>query len=154
MSGLWRSPRLQAVVVLAFVAAAGALVGILGDRLLAQQREAEVVAAPGRGPMGGMRPEMGPMRYGDRLARRLELSTDQRAQIDSILAQEQQRIRALSREFQPQFRAIAEQTRERVEAVLTPDQRDRLRTMREERMRRLGPDRPMFRDSARPGRRP
>jgi Spy/CpxP family protein refolding chaperone len=145
------SPRLQAILVLGLVAAVGALLGILGDRLVAQQRDARTVITgrPGPGPMSGM-PGMGAVRYGDRLALRLDLTADQRVRIDSILAQEQIRIRELSRQFQPQFRAIAEQTRGRVEAVLTDEQRERLRDMREERMRRLGADRPMFRDAVRP----
>jgi Spy/CpxP family protein refolding chaperone len=144
-------PRAQAGIVLALVAAVGALLGILGDRLVAQQRDAAtpVVTRPGPGPAPGM-PGMGAMRYGDRLALRLDLTADQRARIDSILAQEQIRIRELSRQFQPQFRAIADQTRERVEAVLTQEQRERLGELREERMRRLGTERPMFRDAVRP----
>lgn len=138
-------PRAQAGIVLALVATLGALLGILGDRLVAQQREAPpaMEPPPGRTP-GMMRPEM-VRGYGQQLARHLDLTDGQRAQIDSILMQERLRVRELNREFQPRFRAVARQTRERVEAVLTPEQRARLGELRTERMRRIG-DRPMFRD--------
>jgi Spy/CpxP family protein refolding chaperone len=143
-------PRTQAGLVLALVAALGALLGILGDRLVAQQR-----AEPTMVDMGPMqRPDImrppGP-RYGDRLAERLGLTPAQRSAIDSILDEEQERVRTLTSQFQPQFRTIANQTRLRVEEVLTPEQRAVMRTMRAERMRRLGDERPQFRDAVRPG---
>lgn len=81
-------------------------------------------------------------RYGENLATRLDLSASQRARIDSILAENRVRARELTRQFQPQFRQLAEQTRERVEAVLTPEQLEQLRTMRQQRMRRRGDMRP------------
>lgn len=130
-------PRAQAGLVLALVATSGALLGILGDRLLASQRsdEAPAMVAPVQGSRGGM---IAGSRYGERLAQRLDLSDVQRARIDSIFAEEQVRARELSREFQPQFRALADQTRERVEAVLTPEQLEQMRAMRQQRMRRPG----------------
>ena len=127
-------PRAQVVLILAFVATIGAFIGILGDRYVARQR-ADAAPAVERGtmPRGGMMPGM---RYGDGLATRLDLSAEQRAQIDSILAQDRLRARELTRQFQPQFRSLAEETRARVEAVLTAEQRDELRAMRQQRMRR------------------
>jgi Spy/CpxP family protein refolding chaperone len=128
-------PRAQAVLILAFVATIGAFIGILGDRYVARQRAEAAPAEVGRGvmPRGGMVPGM---RYGEGLATRLDLSAEQRAQIDSILAQDRVRARELTRQFQPQFRSLAEETRARVEAVLTPEQREELRAMRQQRMRR------------------
>lgn len=148
MSRLSLGPRAQAGVVLALVAMVGALLGILGDRLVAQQRTPEEPVPafqPGQGRAPGMmRPEM-VRRYGQQLGRELDLTEPQRARIDSIMMQERLRIRELNQEFQPRFREIAEQTRERVDAVLTPEQRERLRDLREARIRRMG-DRPMFRE--------
>ena len=128
-------PRAQAVLILAFVAMAGAFIGILGDRYVARQRAEAGPADVGRGaiPRGAMVPGM---RYGEGLATRLDLSAEQRAQIDSILAQDRLRARELTRQFQPQFRSLAEETRARVEAVLTAEQREELRAMRQQRMRR------------------
>jgi Spy/CpxP family protein refolding chaperone len=134
-------PRTQAVLVLALVGTIGALLGILGDRVIAGQRSAAVTGETPRmsPPRGGMMPAM---RYSERLADRLDLSADQRARIDTILAEEQVHARALAQEFQPQFRALAEQTRIRVESVLTAGQREQMRAMRQQRMRRMGDQRP------------
>ncbi|HEX2167676.1 MAG TPA: hypothetical protein VHG09_10635 [Longimicrobiales bacterium] len=130
-------PRTQALLILALVATLGALVGILGDRYIAQRRAADTPPAVERtGPL-----RIGPapgMRYGAALAVRLDLSAEQREQIERILEEDRVRARELAAQFQPQFRMLAEQTRERVEAVLTPAQIEQLRTIREDRMRRRG----------------
>lgn len=130
-------PRAQAVLILALVATLGALLGILGDRVIAARRTGTPpVMERTPPPRGGMTPGA---RYGEGLATRLDLSASQRAQIDSILAEDRVRARELTRQFQPQFRQLAEQTRERVEAVLTPEQLEQLRAMRQQqRMRRRG----------------
>ena len=135
------SPRAQAVLILAFVATLGALLGILGDRVLASRRASSPPPAEWTPPpRGGMMPGG---RYGEGLATRLDLSASQRAQIDSILAEDRVRARELTRQFQPQFRQLAEETRSRVEAVLTPEQLEQLRAMRQQqRMRRRGDIRP------------
>jgi Spy/CpxP family protein refolding chaperone len=144
------APRVQAVVLLLLVATAGAVAGIVGDRLVAERSD-PVPAGEGLRP--GAVPGPGPwrwearrdMRYGERLAADLDLSPEQRAAIDSIVRDQQQRVRALTAEVEPQFRAIAEQTRGRVEAVLTPEQRARLAELRNERRRTM-------REEWRPGR--
>lgn len=126
--------RGQAVLVLALVAALGALLGILGDRYIATQRAVDSRPLLERtdGPRGGM---MTGMRYGEGLAARLDLSDDQRARIDSILADNRTRARELTARYQPQFRELAEETRRSVEAVLTAEQQAELRALREQRMR-------------------
>jgi Spy/CpxP family protein refolding chaperone len=133
-------PRVQAVLVLALVGTIGALLGILGDRVIAQRSAALPGEVPRMSqPRGGMIPAM---RYSDRLADRLNLTADQRVRIDSILAEERIRARELAQEFQPQFRSLAEQTRMRVESVLTAEQREQMRAMRQQRARRMGDPRP------------
>jgi Spy/CpxP family protein refolding chaperone len=133
------SARTQAVVLLALVGTSGALAGVVGDRLLHERTAPAAGALP---PVGGPavagpwrwepRPDA---RYADRLARQLDLSTEQEAAITGIVAEEQVRVNELTRELQPRFRAIAEETRGRIESVLTPEQRERLRTLRAERTR-------------------
>jgi hypothetical protein len=137
-------PRAQAALVLALVATLGALIGILGDRLLAAQHapagiEARPPMARGAAPPSGLwRWEARPaIRYTERLATSLALNVGQRAAIDSIVAAEQDRVRALSLEVEPRFRAIAEETRTSIEAVLTEHQRAQLSTLRMERMERM-----------------
>lgn len=152
MRGLSLGPRAQAALVLAFVAVLGALIGILGDRMVAQQRVDSTPDVTMRNtmPRRGTGPPRGPgmARFADQLGARLDLSADQRAAIETIIAEEQQRVRALTDEFQPRFRLIAQQTRERVDSVLTPAQREQLRALRRQRTRddsRLMPrDTPVF----------
>ena len=145
-------PRAQAVLVLALVGTIGALLGILGDRVIAQRSAATSGEVPRMSQRrGGMMPAM---RYSDRLADRLNLTADQRVRIDSILAEERIRARELAQEFQPQFRALAEQTRMRVESVLTAGQREQMRAMRQQRARRMGDPRPPAASPARLPRQP
>lgn len=124
--------RGQAGLILALVATIGALLGILGDRYIATRRA--VNAGPVWERMDGSRAMMPGMRYGEGLAARLDLSDEQRARIDSILADNRARARELTAQYQPQFRALAEETRRSVEAVLTSEQQAQLRAMREQRM--------------------
>jgi hypothetical protein len=134
--------RVQAVVLLALVATTGAVAGVVGDRLLrdrgAAPADVDIPTYPP--PAGGpWRWEPQPdARYSERLAESLSLTPDQGSTIDLIVAEEQVRVRELTYELQPHFRAIAEETRGRIEDVLTPQQRQQLRTLREERMRGMG----------------
>jgi Spy/CpxP family protein refolding chaperone len=148
--------RGQAIVVLALVAALGALLGIMFDRLLAQQ-DTTVSARPvtDAGPIARpVRPGAlgrGPLRFAERLGAELGLTPAQRAAIDSIMAEERARVRELTAEVQPRFRQIAAQTRARVDQVLTDEQRAELRRIRQERARR---ERLPRAGERRPGRRP
>jgi Spy/CpxP family protein refolding chaperone len=146
--------RAQAVIVLALVALTGALAGILAERALAQQQPAGFEATgprPMRGPGGPMTggpmtggPMMGgpmrdgEMRYAERLAGMLDLTAAQQAAIDTIMTEQRRRVRELTREVEPRFQQIAQDARQRVEAVLTDEQREELRTLRRDRMRGRG----------------
>jgi Spy/CpxP family protein refolding chaperone len=137
------SARVQAIVLLALVATTGALAGVVGDRLLRDRDAAPFTGADmqeSAPPAGGpWRWEPQPdARYSERLVESLSLTPDQESTINLIVAQEQDRVRELTYELQPHFRAIAEETRGRIEDVLTPQQRQQLRTLREERMRGMG----------------
>jgi hypothetical protein len=165
-TGFQLGPRAQAAVVLALVAASGALAGMLGERLVAQQRgpaydvvEDTPFRMPpgmmGRGPLdttNGIRPGMrgpggpgGPgatmraagvdARYAARLSTLLDLSAEQQLAIDSIMTEQRRRVRELTVELEPRFRAIAQDTRRNVDAVLTPEQLEQMRTMRQRRLR-------------------
>lgn len=65
----------------------------------------------------------------DRIAAELDLTAEQRAQIDEILDEQQRRIRAIMRETRPRTREILHETRARVEEILTPEQRARWEDM-------------------------
>lgn len=130
------APRVQAIVLLLLVATSGALAGIVGDRLLSDRQQ----PAPAEPPAGAEPRPWGPrgdVRYGERLIGALDLSPAQRSAIDSIVAEQQARVRELNEEVRPRFRAITEQTRSGIEGVLTDEQRVRLRELREERVRAM-----------------
>jgi hypothetical protein len=135
------APRMQAGLLLLLVATSGVFAGVVGDRLMSGRADPPAAQpdTPPMPPMGGpwrweARPES---RYADRLGDVLDLTPAQRAAIDSIVAEEQSRVRELTEEVQPRFREIAEQTRSRIEGLLTEDQRDALRELREERSRTM-----------------
>jgi Spy/CpxP family protein refolding chaperone len=141
------SARIQAFVLLGLVATSGALAGVVGDRLITERRapaapdsvRASGAAPPGFGPWRWeARPDAG---YAERLAESLSLTPAQETAISDIVAEEQRRVSELTREVQPQFRAIAQHTRSRIEDVLTAEQRERLGELREQRARFMGPGR-------------
>jgi Spy/CpxP family protein refolding chaperone len=153
--------RTQAIALLLSVATAGALAGAVGTRLLAGNDTGNGAAGAATGTLPAAQAPGGPWqraqrpaeRYVDRLARTLELTADQRAAIDSILRNQQERVQALAREVRPRFQAIARETRAGIDGVLTPEQRARLRSLREERIRTLRPGmREMMRPGPEPGR--
>jgi len=77
------------------------------------------VARPPQTP-NGMRLE-----FLKRAERDLDLSAEQRAQVDKIIAASQERTRKLMEPISPTLRDELQQTREQVRGVLTPDQRVR-----------------------------
>ncbi|HSJ24958.1 MAG TPA: hypothetical protein VK929_09840 [Longimicrobiales bacterium] len=135
--------RTQAIVLLLLVATSGALAGVVGDRLLVDRARAERTVPGSQGdpmPGGPWRWEARPdERYAERLGQSLELTEVQRARIDSIVERQQERVQELAAEMQPRFRAISEDARTSIEDVLTVEQRQRLRRLREERMRVMRP---------------
>jgi Spy/CpxP family protein refolding chaperone len=74
-----------------------------------------------------------------RLTRRLDLDAGQREKIHTILTESQSELRALRGEFRPQFMAIVTNTEERVNAVLTEEQRARYDKVRAEARQLLEP---------------
>lgn len=177
-------PRAQALALLLATATLGATVGIMGDRLLAQQREQPLAPVsepvtnepvhiappeptqetqpPARTATPEPEPEPEPedtpavvpvpqppqprpnVPYADRVFALLELSPEQRAAVDSLMDVQQSRVRELARQIQPQFQAITRETQQQIHALLTPEQRTRLRMLQQERNRlmregRIGP---------------
>lgn len=111
-------PRAAAAVLLALTFVVGVLTGVVLDRALLP------------GPPRWEREERVRESYRDRLARELQLTPQQQAQIDSILRTQQAQVRALRRRVAPEFRRIFQETRRKIEAVLTPEQRARLEELR------------------------
>lgn len=71
------------------------------------------------------------------LRRNLDLSAAQKAQLDAILRETRDEALALRREFLPRFAALLDRTQQKVEAMLTPEQRQAYQRYRERRGDRL-----------------
>jgi Spy/CpxP family protein refolding chaperone len=68
-------------------------------------------------------PEAAPARIAATLARRLDLTDEQRAQVEEIVARRQVEIAAVRRQFQPAMVEQLESVRDEVAGVLDEDQR-------------------------------
>lgn len=145
---LHASPRLVAALCLLAVALLGVTLGATVDRMWLLPR-GDSLRGLGGGrayvavPQGiGARWARGT--YADDLARELELTAAQRAAIDAIVQGQQQRVTELTREIEPRFRAIAQETRRQIAGALTETQRakfDALRGSYERNRRDQDPDR-------------
>ena len=106
-----RATRLAALY-LGIVFLAGAVFGLVGDRLY--QRTARAAG-----------PQEFRQRFLDNLQRDLALSPEQLTQVTVILDETGQRFRELRERMAPDFQAIRDTKRERILAVLTPDQQSK-----------------------------
>ena len=77
-----------------------------------------------------------PQREAAKISKKLNLSSDQTAKLEPILADRDNKIAALKKDttlssdaMKQQMRAIRQQTREQFATVLTPDQMQQLRSM-------------------------
>ncbi len=127
------SNRKAAVLVLA-VFVLGIALGALG-----------VYLAGGR--VWGARPEATSYRdkrahLVEQLTRELTLTPEQQKQLEAILTDMQAKYRALHEQITPQTEQVRQQGRERIRAILTPEQKpkleDFLRRMDEERKKKEG----------------
>jgi Spy/CpxP family protein refolding chaperone len=91
-----------------------------------------VVGAMGMHLFDGLHPFSGPSRdgarhdwHGERLDQLLELTPDQKARIDEIRRESRADAEALHEEMLPKVREHMERTRQRIEEVLTPEQREK-----------------------------
>ena len=65
-----------------------------------------------------------------RFAEELELSPQQAARVDSIMAQQGEELRRLRQAMQPRFDSALARAQSRLDSVLTPAQRTKLRDLR------------------------
>jgi hypothetical protein len=128
-------PRAVAAALLVLALAVGMLTGIAVDRLVLLPRglvagEVAPPAAPGEANDGWHRPRPAGDRYLDFMVRELELSAEQRRQIETILQRQQERVQEITRDTRPQIHAVARETRASIDEVLTPAQRERFKELR------------------------
>lgn len=105
-------PRLLGFALLAVTFIAGALAGAAVDRVLVAE--------------GGERAERERDREGGRRAYvidQVEMTADQRSDIDAILEQRAERMQSVWREASPRLEAITDSARLEIMQVLTPEQR-------------------------------
>jgi len=159
-----RQSTLIAAVAMAAMFSVGISFGIALDHRVLHRRPPRPSFAmngePGRAPFR-MPPEgpdrrqgpppnagrPGPERALDAFARDLDLSPAQRAVADSILRHEFETIDAIRGEAWPRMRTVMDETRRKLDSLLTPSQRDRYHGMladQESRFRDRGPERPPF----------
>jgi Spy/CpxP family protein refolding chaperone len=120
-------------VALAAIAAlflSGVLVGVLGTHLFYLRHLREP----------GWLVKTGAHLLAADLRRQLDLTPPQQRQVDAILADAQRDAVAVRREVMPRMLAVLDRSQSRIEAILTPQQREklhRLRLRRGDRLRRL-----------------
>ncbi|MBI3698738.1 MAG: hypothetical protein HY238_28350 [Acidobacteria bacterium] len=118
-------PTRIAALFLAVVFVAGALSGYVAHTLYSQRTAR---AAPN--------PTQMRERYLTRLTRDLALSPEQVTQVSAILEQTGQRMRELRERMEPEFEAIRVAQRQRIMALLTPEQQPKYEKVLEEQRKR------------------
>jgi Spy/CpxP family protein refolding chaperone len=128
--------RWIAIVAVAALFLSGISIGALAVVLLGHhwaESESASGGGPGSGPGMMMRSPMPPPEiFIEHLARQLGLDDDQKAKIQSILAESEERSNEIRREIRPRLEAQIEETHRRIGELLTPDQRRKFEDLRRE----------------------
>lgn len=114
-----------------------------GDMPGREDHRERLRAQGGRDPELQLRPAP---RSLDRLTRELDLSADQRARIETLLQEQQERMRGLRLEHRERRGAIVADTRAGILELLTTEQRTRLQRVDRAQARALGPMGRMLRE--------
>jgi Spy/CpxP family protein refolding chaperone len=143
--------RGTAAVVLALCVSVGTIAGVVLDRVLLIPNHIGRRAPP-RGPRALWPASQAASR--DRLATELALTDSQRVKLDTVLSRQTARFRAAREVIQPRVDSIFQQTRAQIDSMLTPQQRDQLRNIRDRNLFGFPPGiGPRPSDSSRPRRR-
>ncbi|MEA2237787.1 MAG: hypothetical protein QOC81_2511 [Thermoanaerobaculia bacterium] len=113
--------RTAAVVVVIVAFLAGILVGVAGDHLY-------LIRSGRLFPRHGS--HFAADRMTDRLANELQLSAQQKTQVQQIIERHRAKIDAAMSNVRPQVRQELDATNAEIEAVLTPDQRTKFAALR------------------------
>lgn len=117
------SPRLLAAALLAVAFLLGLLGGIFLDRwaLSPFEKSARHHERPPKAKVEGRSWQQSP-RATRRLLDSLELAPEQRALAESLLDRQHRRVREIMDRARPELRAVAEETHEQLESILTSEQ--------------------------------
>jgi hypothetical protein len=99
---------------------------------------------PGSQELQLARPQILNQQFVEQLDATLNLTPEQREKIGNIIADGQERNRDLWKLVSPQFRGVMQDVRQRIRAVLTPEQRKQF----EELMKQLSPRKPLVSTNA------
>lgn len=121
--------RLIAFAVMAVTFLAGGMAGFAMHNLLAAEEAQPAEAQP--------RPDRNERRDRRWIFDDLNLTAEQRAQVDSIFAQNRREMDAFWDEHGPTMKAIVDSTRAAVDRVLTPEQRAQMQEFRERRRKEM-----------------
>jgi Spy/CpxP family protein refolding chaperone len=125
----------MAVALLVVVALAGMGLGFAADRLALHNERNGSRRAPPPSSFGGSFRGPGREAYRaqgmrERLAQELDLSPEQQRRVDSIMARQTEDFRRLQEAMRPRFDSLLVSAQARLDSVLTPAQRDKLKTLR------------------------
>lgn len=126
--------RWIAALVLLLVGLAGVLAGVALDRTVLLPRAFERRSAGAGMPRREMPRRQDEFRA--RFADALNLTSEQRVVIDSLMDHQLHELRRLRGESQPRVESVIRQTRRAMDSVLTPDQRERMKELAEQRRER------------------
>jgi hypothetical protein len=141
-------PGLVATLVMAAVFAFGILAGVALDRHLVHGRMGGRDRREGPRFVPGMSMPAGPRtpptgadtmrrRGSSEFARALGLTPAQAAAVDSVMTQDFQSVNALRDEMRPRIDAIIASTRQRIDSLLPPAQREKYHTLLAEQQERM-----------------
>jgi len=115
--------------------------GLIARKTYAPAPPPEVHSTTNR-PSQGFRPDRRMRRdFIERVSEELDLSPEQRQEVEAVLSESQQRTRKLWEEISPQMRAEFEATQDKIRALLTPEQQQQFETMLQRRHAPRGEDR-------------
>jgi Spy/CpxP family protein refolding chaperone len=144
-------PGVVATLVMIVVFAFGALAGVALDRHLlhgrteGRERRDGLRFVPGASMAGPRTPAPGVdsmrRRGNQEFANALGLTSEQAAAVDSVMRQDFQSVNALREEMRPRIDAIIAGTRQRIDSLLTPAQREKYHALLAEQQKRMQRDR-------------
>ena len=131
--------RTRAITVLIAVLILGCLIGAVGSRIYyAKYDRATTDAVRGDFPF--------PQPRRERLPELLEMSSEQEARFEEIMAESRERLDALGKEQLPKIGTVIEETNEEIQSLLSDEQKAKLKAFltdverqRNERQRDQGP---------------
>ena len=116
-----KNARWIGTVLLLVTFVAGALAGAASERVMRADDP-----QPQRQRGGDMRGGSRRLLLDERFANELQLSTEQRAQIRTIMDKRDEQAKKVWSEAEPRLHAVGEETRAEIQKVLTPEQRVKL----------------------------